>query len=116
MRLSSCVPRRVPPARASVQSALFGSSVAALASRSPRFFARSRQSLRARARGSGPGCPAKEPALHPRSPAGHTQCLGGPLTGQSRAAQPALVTLDSLFAFARPAPLRVACLSFIRFC
>ena len=40
-----------------------------------------------------------------------TQCLCCPPTGQSRVAQPALVTatLDSLFAFDRPAPLRVAC-------
>ena len=110
------------PHEPSVQSAPFRSSVAALASRSPRSFARSSESLRARS-AQRPGCPVREPAVHcrynyrsvlcrSRECRTHTQCLGCPLTGQSRVAQSALqvVTLDSLFA--RPAPLRVACLSF----
>ena len=106
MRLSSCVPLRVPPAQASVQSALILSSVAALASRSPRFFARSSESLR-RARAAEAARAAARPETGFTSPV-----PGGTLTGQSRAAKPALVTLDSLFAFVRPALLRgVACAS-----
>ena len=92
---------------------LFRSSVAALASRSPRFFARSSESFKlcqcARGRFRGPGYPGSKTGCTLR--AGHTQCSGCPPTDKLRVAQAALVTLDTLFAvFARPAPLRVVCL------
>ena len=91
--------------------------MAALASRSPRSSVRSSESLHALAfvpglPSPGTGCTLPEQLVCTVTAgpgnAGHT-VLG--LTGQSRAAQrsqPALVTLDSLFAFARLAPLRVA--------
>ena len=96
MRLSSCVLGSGPPARAvdavCAVPLLRGTSFSFPA----RIFA----------------CPAQEPAVHFRSRAGNTQCLGYPPTDQSLVAQPALVTLASLFACACPAPLRAACLWF----
>ena len=122
MRLSSCVPRRVPPARAvgavcavplvrgrtcfSLPALL--RAVERISACPVRFRGRAaRPENRLYTAGTTTGLYTADPGS-----AGHTQCLGCPLTGQSRVAQPALVTLDSLFAFARPAPLRVACLSF----
>ena len=122
MRLSSCVPRRVPPARAvgavcavPLLRGRTSFSLPALLRAVERIFA---CPVRFRGRAARPGnrmyTAGTATGLYTADPgsAGHTQCLGCPLTGQSRVAQPALVTLDSLFAFARPAPLRVACLSF----
>ena len=122
MRLSSCVPRRVPPARAvgavcavPLLRGRTSFSLPALLRAVERIFA---CPVRFRGRAARPGnrlyTAGTTTCLYTADPgsAGHTQCLGCPLTGQSRVAQPALVTLDSLFAFARPAPLRVACLSF----
>ena len=116
MRLSPCVPRRVPPARA-VGAVC---AVPLLRGRTSSF------SLLALLRAveqilACPGrfrVPAARPGnrLYTAGPGPDTQSLGYPPTDQpeSRVApgQPALMTLDSLFAFARPAPMRVACLSF----
>ena len=102
MRLSSCFPRRVSPARAvSAVCAiplLRGStsfSLPALLRPVERIFAVCLGRFR------GPGCPAQEPAVHcgrSRRRAGHTQCLRRcPPTDQSRVAHlqpgPALVTV-----------------------
>ena len=120
------------PHEPSVQSAPFRSSVAALASRSPRSFARSSESLRARS-AQRPGCPVREPAVHCRYNYRSVHCrsrecrthtvlglpadwsvAGGPTcTGDARfslrvrSSGPAARCLPP-----RPAPLRVACLSF----
>ena len=122
MRLSSCVPRLVPPARAvgavcaiPLLRGLTSFSLPVLSRAVERIFA---CPVRFRGRAARPGNrlytagTTTGPYTADPGSAGHTQCLGCPLTGQSRVAQPALVTLDSLFAFARAAPLRVAFLSF----
>ena len=116
MRLFPLVPHHVQPARAvgAVCAVPLLLAALALASRSPRFFAQSSESLRVR----DPGCPARpknrlynQPTtLYRTGP--DTQCLGCLPTDQSRVAQPALMTPDSLSAFARSAPPLVACLSF----
>ena len=66
MRLFSCArPALRPAGAATAPHEPFRSSVAALASRSPRFLARSSESGHARAATSDPGCPARrarEPA------------------------------------------------------
>ena len=94
--------------------ALFRSFGAALASNSRALLARSSESGRARAGACDAGCPAVEPAIPGRSPRpgrSHSAWANDPSTSQSRAVHHALVTPDSLFAVACPAPLRVPCAS-----
>ena len=108
MRLSSCVPRRVPPARAvgavCAVPLLRGCTTLPTLLRAITF-----ERILA-------WCPAQEPAVHCRYNYRSVHCRSRECRTRtvlaSRVAQPALVTLDSLFAFARPAPLCVACLSF----
>ena len=117
MRLSSCVPRRVPPARAvgAICAVLLlrgrtSFSLPALLRAVERIFA---CPVRFRGRAARPRnrlyTAGTTAGLYTADPgnARYTQCLGCQLTGQSQVAQSALVTLDSPFAFARPAPLRV---------
>ena len=93
-----------------VQSALFRSSAAAL--RSPPFFARSR--LSESSHGAQPKNRLYTAGPGPDHDSHCLTVLGlpGPPTDLSRGGQPALMTLESLFALACPAPLSVACLSF----
>ena len=110
MRLSSGVPRRVLPTRANGVCAvplLRGRTSFSLTA-----LLRAVEPILARLGVPGPlprpGCQVQEPAVH-------CQCLSSECrthTVLGLPGHPALVTLDSLFAFARPAPLPVACLSF----
>ena len=95
----------------SVQSAPFGFSVPALLRAVERIFA---CPVRFRGRAARPSGPGAGCTLYTAGPGPDTKCLGSgyPPTDQSRVAQHALVRLDSLPAFARPAPLRLACLPF----
>ena len=115
--LSSCVPRRVPPAPAvgaicavPLLRGRTSFSLPALLRAVERIFA---CPVRFRGRAARPRnrlyTAGTTAGLYTADPgnARYTQCLGCQLTGQSQVAQSALVTLDSPFAFARPAPLRV---------